>query len=131
MDNALVAQFGRAADSKSASVEGSSPSEGVFGGTFMAKKAKPEIKIKVNEVEQVYEFDSDKAPTNCTRCKTSFEVFGGHRVAVGRGRTPAGEEGWKEVICDACDQSDRIHAYKTTGEMSSRLVMEAMSCDMH
>lgn len=95
------------------------------------KKEKPEVKIKVDEADVVYQFDGDKAPANCTRCKTSFEIFGGHRIGVGRAQTPAGEQGWKEVICDACDQSDRIHAYKTTGEMSSRLVMEATMADMY
>jgi len=87
-----------------------------------------EVKIQIDKADQVYDMDTHP---NCTRCKTSFEVFGGHRVGVGRAEDPAGKQGWKEVICDACDQSDRIHAYKTTGEMSSRLVTEAVLCDMH
>jgi len=83
---------------------------------------------KLEVVEKVYDLD---AATNYTHCKTSFENFGGQRIGVGTAQDAAGSQGWKEVICPACDRDERIHEYKTTGEMSSRLVTEAMMAHLH
>lgn len=60
--------------------------------------------------------------STCTRCKTSFDVFDGARTGIRK----AQDEGYTEVICPACIFSERIHSYKTTGEMSSRLVGDAL-----
>ncbi len=65
-----------------------------------------------------YDMDAEES---CTRCKTSFENFGGHRIGIG-----GDSKGFCEVICPACDRYERIRNYKKTGEMNSSLVMDAV-----
>lgn len=61
------------------------------------------------------------AETHCTRCKTPFENFSGHRIGVN-----IQKGGCAEVICPACDEDEGIWEYKKTGEMTSRLVVQAV-----
>jgi hypothetical protein len=67
-----------------------------------------------------------EAVTHCTHCKTAFHVMGDMRCSF-----YDEDRNCREVICLACSTDRQMQEYHQTGELTSRLMSEAISAVNH